>query len=276
MQKILLFSQSDNVRDYIGKKALRILMEKESESYIGISEFDIIVFDVSFTPKNSKISIYFDKEDLFFFCENEETMNITEKIISDQTKDEKISNEDMLYHFFMSLIRKDNRILSKYEALITDTDSEIAKGIETDRQQRMMQYRRELWQLRRKYEQMGTILAQLISNGNLLLSEKGVRYMTVLDSGIDKLLAGASSLRDYIAQIQDEYQSMLDYRLNSLMKVFTVVTSIFLPLTLLAGWYGMNFNMPEFSSPYGYPAVIGISIIIVIVLLIVFRKKKWI
>ena len=80
MQKILLFSQSDNVRDYIGKKALRILMEKESESYIGISEFDIIVFDVSFTPKNSKISIYFDNEDLFFFCENVDTLNITEKI----------------------------------------------------------------------------------------------------------------------------------------------------------------------------------------------------
>ncbi len=275
MQKILLFSQSDAVDGAIGKKAIRMLKEKESESYIGIADFDIIVFDVSFTPKNSRIAIYFDREDLFFFCESEETMKTTAKIISDQTKNERIENEQLLYHFFMSLIRKDSLILNKYEAMITDTEEELINSIGTDRQQRMMQYRRELWQLRRKYEQMGIILAQLISNGNSLLSDSGIKYMTVLDSRIDKLLAGTSGLRDYIAQVQDEYQSMLDYRQNSLMKVFTVVTSIFLPLTLLVGWYGMNFDMPEFSSPYGYPGVIAVSVIISVVLIIIFKKKKW-
>lgn len=276
MQNILLFSQTDFVKSQICKKALRLLTEKEAESYIGISDFNIIVFEVSFAPENSRVSIYFDKEDLFFFCENQETLSVTENIISDQTKDEKVNNEDLLYHFFMSLIRKDNRILSKYEAMITDTDKELMHGTEKERQNRMIQYRRELWQLRRKYDLMGMILSQLISNGNGLLSESGVKYMTVLDSASDKLLSGISGLSDYIAQVQDEYQSMLDYRLNSLMKVFTVVTSVFMPLTLIAGWYGMNFNMPEFKSPYGYQAVIGISISIVIVLLMVFRKKKWI
>lgn len=277
MQKILLLSEADGVSNSIGKKALRFLRDKETESYIGISDFDIIIFDVSFLPKNSKIAIYFDKEDLFFFCENIETMNITEKIITDQIKDEKINNEHLLYHFFMSLIRKDTQILNKYEAMITDREEDLISGgkNENDRQIRMMQYRRELWQLRRKYEQMGMILAQLISNGNSLLSENGIKYMTVLDSRIDKLLAGTAGLRDYIAQVQDEYQSMLDYRQNSLMKVFTVVTSVFLPLTLLVGWYGMNFDMPEFSSPYGYPAVIGVSIAIAVVLIIIFKKKKW-
>lgn len=275
LQQILLFSEADSVKSFIGKKALDILTEKETDSYIGISDFDIIIFDVSFAPKNSRLAIYFDKEDLFFFCENEATMQITEKIISDQTKDEKIENEHLLYHFFMSLIRKDTQILSKYEAIITDTEEELISGKEIDRQKRMMQYRRELWQLRRKYEQMGMILAQLISNGNSLLSESGIKYMNVLDSRIDKLLTATAGLRDYIAQVQDEYQSMLDYKQNSLMKVFTVVTSIFLPLSLIAGWYGMNFDMPEFSSPYGYRIVAGISIVVAVTLIIVFKKKKW-
>lgn len=275
MQKILLFSQAETLSASISEKALRILTEKESESYIGISDFDIMFFDVSFAPKNSKIAIYFDNEDLFFFCENEEIMETAQKIITDQTKDEKMGNEHLLYHFFMSLVRKDTQMLNKYEAIITDTEEELVSGKEIDRQKRMMQYRRELWQLRRKYEQMGMILAQLISNGNSLLSESGIKYMTVLDSRIDKLLSGTAGLRDYIAQVQDEYRSMLDYRQNSLMKVFTVVTSIFLPLTLIAGWYGMNFDMPEFASPYGYPAVIAVSIIIAAVLIIVFKKKKW-
>lgn len=276
MQKILLFSETEKVKDHLCLKAVKIISEKDTESYIGIADFDIIVFDVSFLPENSRVTIYFDSEDLFFFCENMLTAEITGKIISDQTKNEKISNEDMLFHFFMSLIRKDSRILSKYEAIITDADNEKLSADENSRQKRMMQYRRELWQLRRRYDQTGVILAQLISNSNSLLSERGVKYMTILDSGIDKLLSEISGLRDYIAQMQDEYQSMLDYRLNSLMKVFTVVTSVFLPLTLIAGWYGMNFNIPAFSSPYGYPLVAGVSILIVVALMVVFKRKKWI
>ena len=60
------------------------------------------------------------------------------------------------------------------------------------------------------------------------------------------------------------------------MTVLTVITSIFLPLTLIAGWYGMNFaNMPELTWRWGYPAVILVSALILIVSLIFFHKKKW-
>jgi magnesium transporter len=60
------------------------------------------------------------------------------------------------------------------------------------------------------------------------------------------------------------------------MTVLTVVTSIFLPLTLIAGWYGMNFRyMPELEWPYSYPVVIVVSIIIVVVCLVWFKRKKW-
>ena len=59
------------------------------------------------------------------------------------------------------------------------------------------------------------------------------------------------------------------------MNLLTVLTALFMPLTLIAGWYGMNFRfMPELSSPYGYPAVIGLSAVIVVAEIIFFRKKN--
>ena len=60
------------------------------------------------------------------------------------------------------------------------------------------------------------------------------------------------------------------------MRILTVVTTIFMPLTLIAGWYGMNFKyMPELMSKYGYPGVIVFSILVVVIEIIYFKRKKW-
>ena len=75
--------------------------------------------------------------------------------------------------------------------------------------------------------------------------------------------------------VREAYQSQIDIEQNNIMKVFTVVTSIFLPLSLIAAWYGMNFALPEYQWAYGYPFVVSLSVGLVVGLLIFFRKKKW-
>ena len=85
-----------------------------------------------------------------------------------------------------------------------------------------------------------------------------------------------TSLRDFSIQIRDLYQSQLDVKQNRIMALLTIISSIFMPLTLIAGWYGMNFKyMPELEYKAAYPVTIIISIGIVIVSLIFFKKKKW-
>ena len=92
----------------------------------------------------------------------------------------------------------------------------------------------------------------------------------------DRLKQEAQSLREYAMQVQDVYQAEISIHQNDVMKLLTIVTTIFLPLTLVAGWYGMNFyNMPELRFRYGYPVVSAISILIVIVSLWFFKKKKF-
>ena len=85
-----------------------------------------------------------------------------------------------------------------------------------------------------------------------------------------------NSQRDYTAQLRDLLQAQLEVKQNTIMTVLTVITTIFLPLTLIAGWYGMNFiYMPELSWAYGYPVIIIVSVLIVVGCLYLFKKKKW-
>jgi magnesium transporter len=79
-----------------------------------------------------------------------------------------------------------------------------------------------------------------------------------------------------LSQLRDLVQTQLDVRQNRIMTVLTVITSIFMPLTLIAGWYGMNFRyMPELEWRLAYPAVFVLSVVIVVVCVIWFKKKKW-
>lgn len=80
-------------------------------------------------------------------------------------------------------------------------------------------------------------------------------------------------MSDYITNVKDSYDSKMDLSMNSTMKILTVVTTIFTPITVLTGWYGMNFeNMPELSWEFGYMYIIGLSILSVIICYLLFKK----
>jgi magnesium transporter len=82
-------------------------------------------------------------------------------------------------------------------------------------------------------------------------------------------------LWEYINQVRESYQAQIGIEQNNVMKVFTMVTSIFLPLTLIAGWYGMNLQMPEFKWKYGYLFIIATCFLVSIIWFVWFKKKKW-
>ena len=98
----------------------------------------------------------------------------------------------------------------------------------------------------------------------------------IFENKINRLLQETIDLREYAMQVQDVYMSEIGIRQNNVMKMLTVVTTIFLPLTLLVGWYGMNFaNMPELTWKYGYLGVALISIVIILLTLWIMKRKKW-
>ena len=140
---------------------------------------------------------------------------------------------------------------------------------------RLHEIRGDISDLRNHYEQLMDLGQALEENENGFFKEENVRYFRLFINKIARLLDASAALRDYTVQLRDLYQSQMDVKQNRIMTVLTIVTTIFLPLSLIAGWYGMNFKyMPELDKPLAYPIIIAISIVIVVASLLFLKKKK--
>ena len=126
------------------------------------------------------------------------------------------------------------------------------------------------------YEQLDAIFDEMAANDNDLLAPDTLKRITILGMRTDRYLSKVCNLQEIVSQMREAYQSQLSIQQNDLMKVFTIVTVLFLPLTLLTGWYGMNFiHMPELQWRFSYPVLIAISLVVVLGLVWYFKRKKW-
>ena len=131
--------------------------------------------------------------------------------------------------------------------------------------------------LRNYYEQLIDIGEALQENENDIFENEDLRYFKIFTNKAIRLKDNVLLLSESLVQLGDAYKSTLDISQNNLMATFTVITAIFLPLTVIVGWYGMNFqSMPEFKWKYGYIFVITLSVMVVGILGFIFKKKKWI
>ena len=162
----------------------------------------------------------------------------------------------------------EDRISALEQAVLGD---EIERFID-----QMSALRKELNRRGRYYAQLGEMSAALQENAADRLGFDAMHRLECLSRRAGALREETQMLREYASQVSSEYQAQVEISQNRIMKVLTVVTTLFMPLTLIAGWYGMNFqSMPELGWQWGYPAVIGLSILVVAVCLVFFRKRHF-
>lgn len=141
----------------------------------------------------------------------------------------------------------------------------------------ILRYRKQLLMRNFYYQQFADLCDLLAGNEHGFFGERALALITDMGKRADRLYDYSQMLREYLVQIRELYQQQIDLQQNKTMRALTVVTTIFLPLSLIAAWYGMNFEyMPELKSPYGYWVVLGVAVVVVIGEILYFRKKKYI
>lgn len=268
MRSVLLWKDMDQVAEQMDAAVFQYVGELQTESFEAFADFDLLAFDwydVRKAGKSGKVLVYIDREDLFFFCRNEAAQQYVQGAVDTLTAGGPLNDQQLLYRFFAGLFKGDMAYLEKLEAQINGGESTILEGkAKDDAPRRIAAWRRELLHLKRYYEQLDAIFDEMCDNDNGLIEANILARLEVLGRRTGRYLQKVCALQELVAQLREAYQSQLAIQQNDLMRVFTIVTVLFLPLTLITGWFGMNFvNMPELQSEWGYPVIIAASILLV-------------
>ena len=183
--------------------------------------------------------------------------------------------ERFLYDFLESIVKDDLHLMEKYERELDHLEDVLMRTDDSSYINTVNEIRGNVRDLRVHYAQLIDLSQELEENENGFFTEENIRYFHMFTSRVERLYNLAAYLRDYTEQLGDVYHLQLEAKQNRIMTVLTVVSTIFMPLTLITGWFGMNFRyMPELDNPWAYPIVIAVSVIIIVASLIYFKKKK--
>ena len=226
------------------------------------------------TGKAAAFAFALDEKGIVFIDESGEAAKLLEQIRrTKRWRDPCL--ERFLYDLLELIVSGDLALMEGYEQELDRLEDELLGKEETDLA-RVNDIRSEVRELQIHYEQLIDLVQELEENENGFFRDKKLRYFRLSMNRLDRLRDLSNSLRDHTMQLRDLYHTQLEAKQNRIMTLLTVVTTIFMPLTLIAGWYGMNFRyMPELDKPWAYPAVIAVSVLIAAGCLIFFKKKKW-
>ncbi len=172
-------------------------------------------------------------------------------------------------------------VLESYAEELEALEEDIFTERAPDPVQAIHSTRRDLTALRRMIWHQTEMLRELLQDEHDLIQAETLPYFRDAADHSQRVLDLLETCREMSASLLDTHLSLVSNRMNDIMKVLTIIATIFIPLSFVAGLYGMNFdtdspwNMPELSWKYGYFTLLGVMFSIFIGMLVYFRRKKW-
>lgn len=241
---------------------LKILSVENKAFSIGYEQISILVlnnFVVTFKEK---------KDDLF--------IPLKQRLKNSKGRIRNMGTDYLAYAILDTIVDQMFFILDSIDEIIETTETDLLVNPTTESLSAIQQINRELIYIRKSISPLREVLAAIPRSNSPLIQEHTHIYLMDVYDHVLRITETIESHRDLLSGLLDIYISSVSNKMNEIMKVLTVFASIFIPLTFIAGIYGMNFEyMPELKWKWAYPALWVSFISIPVVLIIYFKRKKW-
>jgi len=241
---------------------LKMLSYNEKEDELNVEQVSLVL--------GSNFVISFQE------CEGDVFQPVRERIRKGKGRIRKMGADYLAYALVDAIVDNYFIVLEKLGEVIEDVEEDLVKKPTPETLQTIHNLKREAISLRKSVWPLREVVSGLERAETPLIHETIKIYLRDVYDHTIQVIDTIESFRDMISGMLDIYLSSISNRMNEVMKVLTIFASIFIPLTFIAGVYGMNFAfMPELAWRWGYPAILIVMALVGISLLLYFRRKRW-
>jgi len=182
----------------------------------------------------------------------------------------------LLYRLVDTIVDGYYSILETIGRQLEEIEESISNDPSVEDFKRIQKLRKEFIYLRKVVYPLREALNKVVKNENEFIEERNVKYFSDVYDHVIHLIDSLDTYKDLTSTLMDLYMNTINYKMNEVMKLLTVITTIFIPLSFIAGIYGMNFqHMPELTWSWGYYGVLGLMGAIFLMMIGYFKHKKW-
>lgn len=202
--------------------------------------------------------------------------SVKEMIRKGKSRIRKMGADYLVYSLMDAIVDGYFIILEKFGEKIEAVEEKLVKSPKPEILNHIHYLKREMIVVRRAIWPLRDVVVGMGRGGSDLIKEKTQLFLRDIYDHTVQMIDTVETYRDVLSEMIDIYLSSISNRLNEVMKVLTIISTIFIPLTFVAGVYGMNFKyMPELNSPLGYPAILILMLTASIFMIAYFKKKNW-
>jgi magnesium transporter len=225
-----------------------------------------------------QISFVLGHDFLLSFQEKEGDLfdGFRDRIRLDLGKVRKKNGDYLLYRLIDIIVDNYYNVLDKIGDLIEEMEDNVYENTSNTTFNKIQHLKKELIYLRKALYPLREALGTLVKGESEFIQEENLRYYSDVYDHVAHLIDSLDTYKDLTSSLLDIHINAMNTKLNEVMKVLTVISTIFMPLTFIVGVYGMNFrHMPELDWPLGYYGIWGMMILIFVGMLFFFKRKKW-
>ncbi|MDD2318893.1 MAG: magnesium/cobalt transporter CorA [Geobacteraceae bacterium] len=201
---------------------------------------------------------------------------VRERIRKQKGRIRKVGIDYLAYALLDTIVDNYIFIIERLGEQIEDIEDEILDNPNQDVLTRINAYKREMNYLRKSIRPARELILQLSKHDSDLVQEQTLPFLKDLLDLVTQAVEVIDTYRDMLSDHLDIYNTGVNNRLNEIMKILTIFSAIFIPLTFIAGIYGTNFKyLPELNYRYSYFALWGVMVVIALGMVRFFRRKKW-